>query len=83
VDASPNATLYQPDGRLRLEPLRTLKALLTDADAEGSVEECRYYLILAEDLGYARTAEIMSSLEEASRLLCSYTKAILDSHSES
>lgn len=51
--------------------------------AEGSVEESRYYLILAEDLGYARTVEIMSSLEEASRLLCSYTKAILDSHSES
>jgi hypothetical protein len=39
VDASPNATLYQPDGRLRPEPLRTLKALLSDADAEGFVIE--------------------------------------------
>src|SRR5713226_8826484 len=34
--------------------------------AEGSIEECRYYLILAEDLGYGQTAALMSLLEEVS-----------------
>src|SRR5271165_2983635 len=28
--------------------------------AEGSVEECRYFLILAEDLGYGETAKLQS-----------------------
>src|SRR5439155_16015906 len=32
--------------------------------AEGSVEECRYFLILAKDLGYGDTARLASSLEE-------------------
>lgn len=39
VDASPTATLYQPDGSLRSEPLATVKALLASADAEGCVIE--------------------------------------------
>jgi len=34
--------------------------------SQGSVEECRYYLILAEDLGYADTKELMKALEEVS-----------------
>jgi four helix bundle protein len=37
--------------------------------AEGSIEECRYYLILAKDLGYADTQGLTASLEEVSRLL--------------
>ena len=37
--------------------------------AQGSLEECRYYLILAEDLGYAETQEQMNGLEEVSRFL--------------
>jgi four helix bundle protein len=45
--------------------------------AEGSVEESRYYLILAQDLAYGRTEELMSSLEEVSRLLNAYSSAIL------
>jgi len=45
--------------------------------AEGSIEESRYYLILAQDLGYGRTEELMSFFEEASRLLNAYSKAIL------
>ena len=44
--------------------------------AEGSVEESRYYLILAQDLGYGQTEELMSSLEEVSRLLNAYSSAI-------
>jgi len=44
--------------------------------SEGSVEECRYYLILAEDLGYGATGQVTKSLEEVSRLLGTYTRAI-------
>jgi len=49
--------------------------------AEGSIEECRYYLILAKDLGYGQTEGLMDSLEEVSRLLSGYSKAILASDS--
>ncbi|MDR3699374.1 MAG: four helix bundle protein [Candidatus Sulfopaludibacter sp.] len=45
--------------------------------AEGSVEECRYFLILAKDLGYGDTERLASLLEEVSRLLNAYTAAIL------
>ena len=49
--------------------------------AEGSVEECRYFLILAKDLGYGDTERLAASLEEVSRLLNAYTTAILTSGS--
>jgi len=49
--------------------------------AEGSVEESRYYLILAEDLGYGKTKILNDLLEEVSRLLNAYAKAILNSDS--
>src|SRR5579871_809388 len=32
--------------------------------AQGSIEECRYYLILARDLGYGDTRELAERLEE-------------------
>ena len=44
--------------------------------AQGSLEESRYYLILAEDLGYANTKEQMIVLEEVSRFLEAYTHRI-------
>ena len=47
--------------------------------AQASVEECRYYLILIKDLGYYDTLELMSLLEEISKLLDSYTSSILSS----
>ena len=45
--------------------------------AEGSLEECRYYLILAEDLGYGENSKLSSSAEEVSRVLNAYAAAIL------
>ncbi len=45
--------------------------------AQGSLEECRYYLILAKDLGYMDSGELMSKLEEISKLLEGYSKSIL------
>ena len=44
--------------------------------AEGSLEESKYYLILAQDLGYGKTDGLMRRLEEVSRLLNAYSKAI-------
>jgi four helix bundle protein len=49
--------------------------------AEGSLEESRYYLLLAQDLGYGDTQALMATLEEVSRLLSAYAAAILASGS--
>jgi four helix bundle protein len=49
--------------------------------AEGSVEESRYYLILSQDLGYGQSDSLMSALEETSKLLSAYARAILASGS--
>ena len=45
--------------------------------AEGSLEECRYYLILAGDLGYGSPDNLMGLLESVSRLLHASAKALL------
>jgi len=47
--------------------------------AQGSLEECRYYLILSKDLNYITGDEkgaLLEILNDASRLLNSYCKAI-------
>jgi four helix bundle protein len=45
--------------------------------AQGSLEECRYYLILIQDLKYGVNSELMPQLEEVSKLLAAYSCAIL------
>ncbi len=45
--------------------------------SQGSPEECRYYLILIHDLGYAPTIEIQDELDRVGRLLDAYMKAML------
>ena len=47
--------------------------------AQGSLEECRYYLILAKDLGYGDNQTLMPQLEEVSKLLEKYVAVILAS----
>jgi len=47
--------------------------------AQGSAEECRYYLILSRDLNYGANTELTAQLSEVSKLLESYSSAILDS----
>jgi hypothetical protein len=54
----------------------------SDRDREGSLEESRYYLIFAKDLGYSETNEAMKSLEEVSRPLHAYSRALRRSGSE-
>ena len=47
--------------------------------AQGSLEEVRYYFILARDLGYADTQQHLAELDQTSRMLESYTNAVLAS----
>ena len=44
--------------------------------SQGSLEECRYYMILSKDLGYGDTMDLMNQLEEVSKLLESYISSI-------
>ncbi len=47
--------------------------------AQGSLEECRYYLILAKDLKYGENNNLDEKAEEVSKLIEAYSKAILTS----
>lgn len=47
--------------------------------AQGSLEEIRYYLILARDLKYLDSSDLLRQLEEVSRLLEAYSHTILTS----
>lgn len=49
--------------------------------AQGSVEECRYYLILTKDLGYNDISEANAILQEVSKLLEAYSRGIINSES--
>lgn len=44
--------------------------------AQGSLEESRYYLVLTRDLEYCNIDEMMSKLEEVSKLLELYSNKI-------
>jgi len=47
--------------------------------AQGSLNECRYYLRFAADLGYAKTEQHFTQINEIGRMLHSYTKKVLSS----
>jgi four helix bundle protein len=49
--------------------------------SEGSLEETRYYLILAHDLQYGDSSDLMLRLEEISKLLHSYSTSISNASS--
>jgi four helix bundle protein len=59
---------YKKSGRM--DKLRFLNT------AQGSLEECRYYLILTRDLQYGDIAPLQPILEETSKLLEAYSGAI-------
>ena len=44
--------------------------------AQGSAEECKYYLILSRDLNYADPSKLMVNLEEVIRLLEAYARKL-------
>src|SRR4029078_3618046 len=49
--------------------------------AQGSVEECQYYLILSHDLGYGPNSHLVNNLNEVAKMLQSYISKILTSNS--
>lgn len=44
--------------------------------SQGSLEECRYYLILAHDLGYGSPGKLQEQADEVGRLLAAYSNAV-------
>ena len=46
---------------------------------QASLEECRYYLILSQDLNYGATSQLKTQLEAVSKMLEAYTSKILAS----
>jgi len=49
--------------------------------AQGSVEECKYYMILAQDLACGDSSQLEQQLQEVSRILEAYLYSILNSDS--
>ena len=45
--------------------------------AQGSIEESRYYLILAQDLGYGDVSKLTPLIGEVSKLLDAYMSSII------
>jgi four helix bundle protein len=56
--------------RSRLEKARFMNI------AQGSLEECHYYLILAKDLEYGDTKALLLPIEEIGKMLTAYIKAL-------
>jgi four helix bundle protein len=46
--------------------------------SQASIEECRYYLRLAQDLGYGDVSELQTGLAEVSQMLESYCRKVRD-----
>jgi four helix bundle protein len=44
--------------------------------SQGSIEECRYYILLSKDLGYGYSSEMEELLDKCSRKLFGYVKSI-------
>ncbi len=44
--------------------------------AQSSLEECRYYFILSNDLGYGDARSLLNQTEEVSKLLFAYRNAV-------
>ncbi len=49
--------------------------------AQGSMNECRYYLRLTSDLGYSKTEQHFKQIDEIGRMLNAYTKKVLTPNS--
>ena len=51
--------------------------------AQGSLEECRYYIILSKDLGYINVEgyePLSTTIEECSKTLNAYCKGVVDNN---
>jgi four helix bundle protein len=46
--------------------------------AQGSLEECKYYLILSNDLNYGDNKHLSDLIDEVSKMLAAYATSILN-----
>jgi len=44
--------------------------------AQGSIQECKYYIILVNDLNYLNNSELIEKVDEVAKLLQSYINSI-------
>jgi four helix bundle protein len=44
--------------------------------AQGSIQECKYYIILSKDLDYTNDDNLLESLDEVAKVLQSYINSI-------
>ena len=44
--------------------------------SEGSIQECRYYIILSRDLGYLNNSNLLDKLDDIAKMLKQYIKKI-------
>ncbi|MBN8704456.1 MAG: four helix bundle protein [Bacteroidetes bacterium] len=51
--------------------------------SQASIEECRYYLILSQDLGYSSNLIALNLLDEVSKMLNTYSIKVTDSLNKS
>jgi four helix bundle protein len=45
--------------------------------SEGSLQECKYFFMLAKDLGYAETSTLAGELDEIGKMLNVYSQRLL------
>ena len=89
TDAFPNREMYALTKQIRRSavsiPANIAEGYRKRTNAEksrffdialGSLEETRYYLILANDLSYAITTNAQESIDEVGRVLYSYNRAV-------
>ena len=51
--------------------------------AQGSLEESKYYFILANDLGYGDSNKLLSSADEVGKMIQGYLNSLNNKHSNS
>jgi four helix bundle protein len=44
--------------------------------AQGSIQECKYYLILSKDLNYSNDENLIDMLDEVAKILQSYINSV-------
>lgn len=48
--------------------------------AQGSIQECKYYIILSKDLDYIKNNNLMELLDEVAKVLQSYINSIISKY---
>lgn len=84
IDANPASTLYEEDGTLRLQSLKTLKAILADADQLGMCVEVALFSHESWDgnirIGEGADAKAVAALTEELRSFRNVTFQIWNEH---